>query len=211
MATILRRSNYELKPMLKALFKSEAFFSAKSRAGIPKNPVEHVLGFIRQTGLVPIDNKSVEDPAGMPQNTLRSLDSIFVNLTQRPTQPPSVNGWPIGSDWLSAQNMLDRANSVLVCIRDRADQAAAGIDVANILPPFAVPDDANVVDGLAALLRVALTTTERQTLIDYLNSQAGPGGVPSPSPFDRTNPVHLAERVRGLLYILAQHPTNGVR
>jgi hypothetical protein len=136
----------------------------------------------------------------------------MVNLTQRPTQPPSVNGWPIGSDWLSAQNMLDRANGILECIRDRTDQTAAGVSVANLLPPVVTPgDDANVVDGLATLLHVTLTPTERTSLVDYLNSQAGAGGVPTPSPFDRTNTTHLNERVRGLLYILALHPTFGVR
>jgi hypothetical protein len=108
--------------------------------------------------------------------------------------------------------MLDRANGVLECIRDRTDQTAAGVNVASLLPPFVTPgDDANVVDGLATLLRVSLSATERTSMVDYLNSQAGAGGVPTPSPFDRTNATHLSERVRGLLYILAQHPTYGVR
>jgi uncharacterized protein (DUF1800 family) len=212
MAATLRGASYELRPVLAQLFKSEAFFSARAREGIAKNPVEHLVGFCRATGLVPIDARRAEDPVGTPPNRLATLDAILVNLTQRPTQPPSVNGWPIGSDWLSAQNMLDRANGVLECIRDRTDQTAAGVNVASLLPPFVTPgDDANVVDGLATLLRVSLSATERTSMVDYLNSQAGAGGVPTPSPFDRTNATHLSERVRGLLYILAQHPTYGVR
>lgn len=213
MAAILRGANYELKPLLAALFRSEAFFSPASRAGIVKGPVEQIVGFVRATGLVPVDPRGGSDPPNGPSNMLRTLDGTLTTAAQQPTQPPSVNGWPVASEWLSAQNMLDRANAVLACIADRTDQGNAGIDVASILPPFQSPDDANVVDGLATLLRVSLSPTERQTCIDYLNTQVGSGGVPSPtpSPFDRTNPTHVSERVRGLLYVLAQHPTFGVR
>ena len=66
-------------------------------------------------------------------------------------------------------------------------------------------------DALTALLHVTPTAAERQTYVDYLNSAAGAGGVPTPSPFDATNATHLSERVRGLLYVLTQHPTYAVR
>ena len=52
MAATLRGANYELKPLLQALFKSKAFYSAKSRKGLVKSQVDHVLGFIRATGLL---------------------------------------------------------------------------------------------------------------------------------------------------------------
>jgi uncharacterized protein (DUF1800 family) len=211
MAALLRASNYELKPLLKAMFKSEAFFSPASRVGIVKNPVEHVIGFIRSTGLLPINNKApATDPVAWPTNTLTTLDAVMTTAAQRPSQPPTVNGWPIGEQWLASQNMLDRGNAILECIRDRTDQTNAGINVATLLPsPTATA--AETVDALTALLHVTPTAAERQTYVDYLNSAAGAGGVPTPSPFDATNATHLSERVRGLLYVLTQHPTYAVR
>lgn len=210
MAKMLRDNTYELKPLLKTLFKSEAFFSARSQAGLVKGPVEHLVGFVRSTGLLPIDPKSASDPAGAPPNMLRTFEGGLGNTAQRPTQPPSVNGWPVGEQWLSAQNMLDRGNVVLSCIGDRNDQTAAGVDVTTILPPVAQRTAPNVVDTLAALLNVKITPSERTTYITYLDT-AMQSGVVVPSPFDGSNPAHISERVRGLLYILAQHPTYAIR
>lgn len=213
MAALLRSSGYELKPLLKALFKSEAFFSPTSRAGLVKGPVEQLVGFCRATGLTPVDNKAGTDPAAWPQNTLRTLEGGLSSTGQRPTQPPSVNGWPVSEEWLSAQNMLDRANLVMQCIRDRTDQANAngGVDLARALLP-ANATSATTVDALATLLHVTLTDAEKAQLVTYLDtSYSTTTGTTSPSPFDPNNATHVAERVRGLLYILAQHPTYAVR
>ena len=175
-----------------------------------KYPVCHGIGFIRATGVVPVAPKGGSDPAVWPTNVLRTLDNDLTTAAMRPSQPPTVNGWPIGEQWLSSQNMLDRGNAILDCIRDRTDQTNAGISVAALLPtPTATAPE--VVDAFVALLHVNLTPAERQTYVDYLNSAAGALGVPTPSPFDATNATHLSERVRGLLYVITQHPTYAVR
>jgi uncharacterized protein (DUF1800 family) len=213
MAALLRANGYELKPLLKALFKSEAFYSPTSKAGRVKGPVEHLVGFCRATGLTPIDNKAVTDPAAWPQNVLRTVDGFLVACAQRPSQPPSVNGWPVSEEWLSAQNMLDRVNAVRECIRDRNDQLAAngGIDPARALLS-ANPTSLEAVDQLALLLRVDLTDAERTQLATYLDtSYNATTGQVTPSPFSANNATHVSERVRGLLYILVQHPTYAVR
>jgi uncharacterized protein (DUF1800 family) len=195
MAAILRANDYELSPLLATLFKSEAFYSAKSRACLVKGPVDHGVGFVRSTGLV---------------IRLGTLDAALAIEGQRPTQPPTVNGWPIGTEWLSAQGMLDRANVVLTCVTDRTRQAAAGVDVAALLPP-GTPTSGEVVDALAARLRVTLSTSERDACVTYLDTQRLSDGSVVPSPFDPANPTHVDERVRGLLYVLAQHPTYQLR
>ena len=66
-------------------------------------------------------------------------------------------------------------------------------------------------DQLAALLRVTLSPTDRTACLDYLNTQRNSQGVVSPSPFDAANNTHIDERVRGLIYILASHPSYHVR
>lgn len=213
MAALLRGNGYELKPLLKALFKSEAFYSPKSKEGRVKGPVEHLVGFCRATGLTPIDNKAVTDPAAWPQNLLRTVDTFLTTCAQRPSQPPSVNGWPVSEEWLSAQNMLDRVNGVRECIRDRTDQLAAngGVDPARALLS-ANPTSLEAVDQLALLLNVKLTDAERTQLANYLDtSYNATTGVVTPSPFSANNATHVSERVRGLLYILVQHPTYAVR
>ena len=42
---------------------------------------------------------------------------------------PTVNGWPSGSKWLSAQGMVDHANLRKSAITNRVLQDSLGIDV----------------------------------------------------------------------------------
>ena len=64
------------------------------------------------------DNSNKKDPTSTIKTSsgleipLSSLDSRLRNLGQRPTQPPTVDGWPEGTLWLSAQAMLERTNLV---------------------------------------------------------------------------------------------------
>jgi uncharacterized protein (DUF1800 family) len=211
MAQTMRGGSWELAPVLRALFKSRAFFSPRAKAGLVKSPVEHVLGFVRATGLVPINNKDAGAPASEPENSLSTLHDRLGSLAHQPTRAPSVNGWPVTEQWLSAQNMLDRGNAILSCITDRTDQTNAGIDVTTLLPPVGNRTAPEVVDALALRLRVVLPPQDRQTCIDYLNTDRQSNGTVISSPFDATNATHVSSRVRGLLYVLSLHPTYSLR
>jgi len=47
--------------------------------------------------------------------------------------------------------------------------------------------------------------------VDYLNTERQNDGTVVADPFDGSDAGHLDERVRGLLWILAQHPTYHLR
>jgi len=196
MATILRDANYELAPFLKALFLSKAFYSTKGKADMVKTPLEFIIGFVRSTGLqVPIAN----------------LENEISLLGQRPAHPPSVNGWPTGTLWYSSSSMVNRTNFMAYNAGQAGNQRAAGIVVEDILPPVVDRTAPNVVDALTLLLRVTLTTAERQQMIDFLNSFRQANGTIVVSPFDGSDQGHLDQRVRNLLVILTQHPTYQVK
>jgi hypothetical protein len=195
MATVLRDADWELAPLLRAIFTSEAFYSDRAREGLVKGPVDHAVGFVRATGL---------------HIRLSSLDSALSLAGERPTMPPTVAGWPQGTLLLSAQGMLDRANLVLQCVTDRTRQADAGIDPGSLLPPGG-PTSAECVDALAARLRVRLSAEDETSCAAYLDTLRRSDGTLVASPFDASNPTHVDERVRGLLYVLAQHPTYQLR
>src|SRR5678809_1135482 len=93
------------------------------------------------------------------------------------------------------------------CVDDITDQTAAGISVAALLPPVAERTAEAVVDTLAQLLDVQLSTQDRADLVLYLNTVRDAEGNVTSSPFDGSSQQQLDERVRGLLYALAQHPT----
>ena len=193
LAAVLRDSGWEIAPTLKTLFMSEAFYSAQARAGFVKSPVEYGVGFIRATGL---------------RIRTSSLDSALSALGMRPTQPPVVDGWPSGGAWFSAQSMVDRTNLVLTVVNDTNRQNEAGIDVLDILPPPANRSAAEIVDSVADRLQVELSAQDRQDLIDYMVTERQNDGSSTSSPLTTAN---MDVRVRGVLYILAQHPTYHVR
>ncbi|MFO0980243.1 MAG: DUF1800 domain-containing protein [Planctomycetota bacterium] len=200
LAQLLKDSSWELRPVLRKLLLSKAFYSNTARSGFVKSPVEFAIGFIRATGLeVPMDELD------------RSLD----DAGQRITMPPSVNGWPGGSMWLSEQAMIARANILRNCIYERDYQAGLGIDVAALLPPVDQRSDVNVVDQLSRLLRVRLSDEERAACVEYLNRDRiykdSESDYTVIDPFDGSDPVQIDKKVRGLLYILGQHPSYHVR
>lgn len=196
LASLLRSSNYDLAPVLATILKSEAFYSPTAKAGLVKSPVELALGFVRATGM---------------RTHMDDLDNALSNAGQRPTMPPNVAGWPGGTLWLSAQAMVERANFVRECVVHRGSDAQTGLDLRALLPAGGQTTSAQAVDALATLLRVTLSATDRATCITYLDSQRQSNGTVVASPFNAANDVHVDERVRGLLYVLAQHPTYHVR
>lgn len=197
LANDLRDGGWELKPVLSKLLLSEAFFSARAKAGFVKGPVEHITGFMRATNLV-------GDPA--------SIDNALRLMGHRPTQPPTVDGWPGGTQWLSAQGMVDRANLLnYVTEQSQSIQSGLGITALDLLPtPTAT--SAETVDALTERLNVQVGSAERTSLITYLDTERDSGGTVTPDPFDPVGAAGEAEnRVRGLLWIIAQHPTYQTR
>lgn len=185
----LSSSGYDLRALLKTIFKSEAFYSDKAREGIVKSPIEYNVGFMRTTGL---------------KLTPARVDSSLNANGQRPTQPPDVNGWPSGNFWLSSQGFLERTNFLTDCVRYANEAPQAGYDVGDLIVPGET-SDAEVVDRLAYLLQVRLTADQRDECILYLNSDANASSVIS-QPWDFDNATQRSKKIRGLLWILAQHP-----
>ena len=197
LAALLRASNYELRPVLSTILLSEAFYSPVAKAGLVKSPVNVALGFVRATGM---------------RTHMDDLDDALESAGQRPTMPPNVNGWPGGPLWLSAQAMVERTNFVSDCVTHRGQDVQTGLDLrATLLPNGGTTTAPQTVDALALLLRVPLTPADHQICVDYLNTQRNGAGAVSPSPFDAANDTHIDERVRGLLYVLAQQPLYHVR
>ena len=66
LALIFRNANYELKPVLKALFTSAHFFDAAFKGAVIKSPIDYVVGLARECAVV------------LPQMTLTNFASIQI-------------------------------------------------------------------------------------------------------------------------------------
>jgi uncharacterized protein (DUF1800 family) len=79
------------RAMLRVLFEDEAF--ASTRGTLVKQPVEWLVGAMRQLGL---------RLGGLPPDVLRTILKGLKDLGQLPFAPPSVGGWPAGGSWLTS-------------------------------------------------------------------------------------------------------------
>jgi uncharacterized protein (DUF1800 family) len=95
----------DVTAMLRALALDPEF--AATSGQLVKQPVEWVVGAIRQLGI---------DAADLDDKQLKQLSAVMRALGQVPFRPPSVGGWPVGVAWLttsSAQARLRGAPSLV--------------------------------------------------------------------------------------------------
>jgi uncharacterized protein (DUF1800 family) len=93
-AQIFRGQNLDVKPALRALLLSEAFWAAENRGALVKSPVELVVGTLRQLELTPT--------AAAP------FALAATGMGQALLSPPNVKGWPGGDVWINSTTLLAR-------------------------------------------------------------------------------------------------------
>jgi uncharacterized protein (DUF1800 family) len=90
LADIFRTNNYEIKPVLAALFKSEHFYDMLNRGCYIKTPADHVIGSLREMNIQFRPEAEYDTNYGL-WNTFYSW---MVNMGQNLHDPPNVSGMP---------------------------------------------------------------------------------------------------------------------
>jgi len=156
LAQVFRAGNYELKPFLRTLFRSEVFYSVPAWRTQIKSPVQLVVGTARLLGVQ-------ADP--------RQLARAMRLLGQDLLFPPTVKGWDGGETWINTNSLLMRYNLSRYFLTGQLPgegrAAAASHDLAAIIPKEIAVEPAKVVNTLVArLLQAPLETKARQWLTD---------------------------------------------
>lgn len=97
-AAAMRNSRYEIRPALRALFTSDAFWAKENRGAIVKSPAVLIAGLHRDLGLPVVD--------------LQALPVYGKRLGQDLFEPPNVKGWPGDTIWITPALLVNR-NDVL--------------------------------------------------------------------------------------------------
>ena len=105
LARTLRRSNYEVKPVLRQLFRSRFFFAPENRASVVKSPTQLIVQTIRTYNAPPRD-----------LDTLLGAASL---MGQDLLQPPSVKGWDGGRSWINTSTLFVRQNLLIYLLTGR--------------------------------------------------------------------------------------------
>jgi uncharacterized protein DUF1800 len=139
-------SGYEIRSVLRTLLHSDYFKSAKARYARVKGPVELVVGVVRMAGTYRTPTQGIEQVA---RQALYMGQGIF--------QPPSVEGWHEGIEWIDSGSLVERVNFV-----------------ANQLSNVQHSGVRRIIDRLAAAKRGAFSPEE---LVDRCLDLLGPVAV----------------------------------
>ena len=92
-------SGYEIRSVLRTLFTSDYFKSDGARFARMKAPVEVVAGAVRQAGSYRTPTLGAEQLAAQAGFMGQGL-----------LQPPSVEGWHEGTEWIESGSLVERVN-----------------------------------------------------------------------------------------------------
>ncbi len=197
-------SGYDIRAVVGAILRSQAFYSDKARYGLIKSPAQYVIGTVKMMGLgaaftlQPGDITSANDMAanasaapanatdrqrqsGRRLGVLASLPLAMRSMGQDLLEPPSVKGWDGNEAWINTSTLLARINFANLMSQSRLAFGGEFAHVTNFVQQRGF-SPAQYVDFLAETLGpLPLSAQTRQTIVDYISqpTAAPPEGLAS--------------------------------
>ena len=109
-AALIRKNDYELKPVMRAIFKSDAFYAPSARFSLIKSPTELTVGTFRMLDASPGD--------------MTAANRAMAQMGQELLQPPNVRGWVGGRTWINTSTLFQRYNAAAGIINGTRGQGA---------------------------------------------------------------------------------------
>ena len=195
LARVYHGSGYDIRAVLRAIFTHPAFYAEKAYHAVVKSPAEIIAGFFRslEVELAPADPQAAQQLATRLAGVQQGAGQVLFN-------PPDVEGWPGGREWISTTALITRYNFAEQAIRGA--YPGASIDVGRLLQQRGLTDAPAILDFFADLMVDGdLTSAQRQTLLDYLvlNDNGARGA------FHLDEPT-VNKKVRGLIHLIATTP-----
>jgi uncharacterized protein (DUF1800 family) len=178
LADVFVANGFEVAPVLREIFTSDAFYAPEVIGSLVKSPAEYIAQALRTTG------------ARASAAVLGDLPAL---MGQELFEPPNVAGWPAGLTWINAANLLGR-------YRFARDVAAGrrGSDIRStperLIDPLETSADGIVSRFLDILGAVNVSAGTRAALAAYL-------GTPN-----LADPVYIDTKIRGLMGLILQLP-----
>jgi len=152
LANTFRQSNYDIRSVLRVMFNSDFFKNARFQH--MKSPAEVVVGTLRLVGNYEIPRPGYGELSMQPSYMGQDL-----------LNPPSVEGWHTGKEWINSGSLMARINFVAELIGDPSLPGVRAI--INRLKAKGTLTPEQLVDGCLDILGpVEVGTETRQELLD---------------------------------------------
>ena len=153
LAQTFTESGYEIKPVLRTLFRSD-FFKNAQFAKI-KSPAEVVVGTLRFVGGYRFPGPGIgnlaKEPGYMGQDLLN---------------PPSVEGWHTGTEWINSGSLMKRINFSADMMGDTSKPGVQAI-IGRLRDQGELDPDEFVDTCLDLMGPLAVDQANRQQLVDH--------------------------------------------
>lgn len=177
LAKVFRDNNYEIKPVLKALFCSEHFYDPINRACMIKSPVDLCVGLCREFNIRFPEPTDIVNQYFM-HDYIRTQAS---NMQQNLGDPPSVAGWAayyqepqfhelwINADTLPRRNQF---SDTMIGNGYTRNGKKISIDILSFVDTLPDPADPNklINDSLMVILSIEVTSSVKDFLKSILLS-----------------------------------------
>jgi uncharacterized protein (DUF1800 family) len=180
-ADLLVRKNFELRPVMSALLRSNVFFSDRAYRALVKSPVDFVVGTHQLFGVAEVT---------LPElGNLRAMGQVLF-------YPPNVKGWDGGKAWINSATVLTRENFANALARNPAALQTSPwmTSTMQTMDPKAIASALTT-----TVLEGDVSPAATAQLIAYLNGtgEAALGGLSG---------ENVDERVRGAAYLTMAMP-----
>ncbi len=102
---VFQESDAEMRPVMRTLFNSDFFKNAMHQR--VKSPAEYVAGVVKLSG----DYRNLEPG-------LEDTVAVMAAMGQRLMDPPTVEGWHTGKEWIDGGTLTERVNYAVDMVKD---------------------------------------------------------------------------------------------
>ncbi len=177
-ATLLRKHDFELAPVVSTILRSNVFYSERAYRALVKSPVEFVVGTYRTLGLPRVDGSALP--------VLKQMGQVLF-------YPPNVAGWPGGANWLTSDTMIARQNFLKRTLNSQTIAASSWLRDVPMHPQSASRT------LVSAILQGDAASSSSAQLEGYL------GGAGT-SALGALNPENYEQRISGAAYLAMAMP-----
>lgn len=182
-------SKYDMRALVGAILRSDAFYSEESRFGHIKSPAEFVVGAVRTVGAQARERSLI--------NGLRSMGQDILN-------PPNVAGWAGGRSWINPSTLLERFNFAARLATARGEPNDGGLlDPLKLLgEDVRVDDGAKVVARLSSVLDIELSPEAASAIVAYVEAPLTYPPYVTAAPNPQQVQMAADARLRGAIHLV---------
>ena len=185
LAGIFKDNKTEIRPVLRAMFESEEFYSERAVAALVKGPAELTAGTIRVLGV---------------DTNFGPLDSRVERMGQILMEPPNVAGWDGGASWINSSTLLERLNMANAVAGSR--KAKIGFKPAKLVEEQGLTGSEEIVDFFADIILAGrIDDFERQVLTAFFEA-LGDGNLKN----NKGKTPSFEDKLRNIVYLMLASP-----